>query len=68
MSLANFQRNVLVSIRDENFCTCLERGWSVEEEDAHINVYDENNKLIGKFFGHISLSRFLEKLNKSVIL
>ncbi|MEK4740474.1 hypothetical protein [Bacillus sp. FSL R9-9481] len=33
----------------------------MEEEDAHINVYDENNKLIGKFFGHISLSRFLEK-------
>ncbi|PEE26038.1 hypothetical protein [Bacillus toyonensis] len=63
MSLANFQRNVLVSIRDDNFCTCLVRGWSVEEEDAHINVYDENNKLIGKFFGHIALSKYLKSNN-----
>ncbi|MEH7782723.1 hypothetical protein V7332_04590 [Bacillus thuringiensis] len=61
MSLANLQRNLLIGIRDQNFSTCRERGWGLEEEDAHINVYDENLKLIGKFFGHISLSRFLEK-------
>jgi hypothetical protein len=61
MSLANLQRNLLIGIRDQNLCTCRERGWGLEEKDAHINVYDENLKLIGKFFGHISLSRFLEK-------
>lgn len=61
MSLVNLQRNLLIGIRDQNFCTCRERGWGLEEKDAHINVYDENLKLIGKFFGHISLSRFLEK-------
>lgn len=60
MSLANMQRNVLIGIREDNFHTCLERGWGLEEEDAHINVYDENNHLVGKFFGHISLSKFLK--------
>ncbi|CUB51670.1 hypothetical protein BN2127_JRS10_01189 [Bacillus subtilis] len=60
MSLANFQRNVLVGVRNENFDICSERGWIIEEKDAHINLYDENKNLIDKFFGHIMLSKFLK--------
>lgn len=60
MSLANLQRNILVGVRDKNFDVCSERGWSIEEQDAYINLYDENKRLIDKFFGYIMLSRFLE--------
>lgn len=60
MSLANFQRNILVDVRNENFDICDKKGWSIEEKDAHINLYDENQNLIDKFFGHIMLSKFLK--------
>ena len=32
MTLANFQRNVLLGIRDQNFKTAHQRGLSVEEK------------------------------------
>lgn len=59
MSLVNFQKNVITSVREQNFKICHNRNWSAEEFDSHIDLYDEKNNLIGQFLGHISLSKYL---------
>ena len=59
MSLANMQRNILNSVRDKNFQLCHERGWSVEEREHYINLYDRKHQIIDKFYGHIALSKYL---------
>lgn len=60
MSLANFQRNAINSIRKENFKALHNMGWSADEKGSHIEVFDEDHKLVKKVFGHIELSRYLK--------
>ena len=58
-----------VSIREQNFRLAHNRGWSVQEKTNHLYLFDEENELIERFGGHLSLNQYLrEKAVKKVMV